>query len=80
MPEKFTLPRLLALRLENELLQRHVSKYLGCTQQTYSRYEVGELQLSLPFLIKLTHFYDVSADYILGLTDVKKRPAPRDPG
>ena len=76
MSEKFTIPRLLSLRLEHNLLQRHLAEFLGCTQQTYSRYELGDLQLSLPFLIKLTQFYDVSSDYILGLTDIKKRPAP----
>lgn len=77
MPEKFTMPRLLALRIENKFLQRNVSEYLGCTQQTYSRYELGDLQISLPYLIKLAQFYDVSTDYLLGLTDVRERPAPR---
>ena len=76
MPEKFTIPRLLSLRLENNLLQRNVSDYLGCTQQCYSKYELGELQLPLPYLIKLTFFYDASSDFILGLTDIRKRPAP----
>lgn len=76
MSEKFTIPRLKELRQEKNICQRHVAEYLGCTQQTYSRYEIGVLQISLPHLIKLTYFYDASTDFILGLTDVKKRPAP----
>ncbi|MBD5145918.1 MAG: helix-turn-helix transcriptional regulator [Ruminococcus sp.] len=72
-----SVPRLIELRVENRLYQRHLAKYLGCKQQTYSRYETGELQLPLPFLAKLTYFYDVSADFILGLTDDRTRPAPR---
>lgn len=77
MLEKMSVPRLIELRVENKLYQRHLAKYLGCKQQTYSRYEIGELQLPLPFLAKLTYFYDVSADYILGLTDDRTRPVPR---
>ncbi|MCM1022827.1 MAG: helix-turn-helix transcriptional regulator [Prevotella sp.] len=76
MSENFTIPRLKELRLENSLMQRHLAEYLHCTQQTYSRYENGGLQISLPHLISLTYFYDVSTDYILGLTDVRKRPSP----
>lgn len=78
MSEKMSVPRLTELRVENMLYQRHLAKYLGCKQQNYSRYETGELQLPLPFLAKLTYFYDVSADFILGLTDDRKRPAPRE--
>ncbi|MCX4256096.1 MAG: helix-turn-helix transcriptional regulator [Oscillospiraceae bacterium] len=76
MSEKFTIPRLKELRGEHGFYQRQVAEYLGCTQQTYSRYEISELQLPLPLLIKLTYFYDVSTDFILGLTDIRKRPAP----
>jgi len=36
-----------------------------------------ELLLSLPLPIKLTRFYDVSADFILGLTDVREHPPLR---
>ena len=78
MLEKMSVPRLISLRRENNLYQHHLAKYLGCKQQTYSRYETGELQLPLPFLVKLTYFYDVSTDFILGLTDDRKRPVPRE--
>lgn len=76
MPEKFIIPRLKELRYESSLQQRHLAEYLGCTQQTYSRYESGEIQIPLLYLMELTAFYDASTDYILGLTDVRKRPPP----
>jgi transcriptional regulator with XRE-family HTH domain len=68
--------RLKDLRVENDLFQKHVSDYLGCTQQTYSRYETGELEPSLAILSKLSVFYNTSVDYIIALTD-DKRPYTR---
>jgi transcriptional regulator with XRE-family HTH domain len=68
--------RLRELRRENDLLQKHVAEYLNCTQQTYSRYETGELDPSILILQKLSVFYDTSIDYILSLTNEKK-PYPR---
>ena len=37
-------------------------------QQTYSNYEKGHTSLPLDYLVKLTKFYNVSADFLLGLT------------
>jgi transcriptional regulator with XRE-family HTH domain len=68
--------RLKDLRVENDLYQKHVSDYLNCTQQTYSRYETGDLEPSLAILMKLSVFYNTSVDYIIGLTD-DKRPYTR---
>jgi transcriptional regulator with XRE-family HTH domain len=68
--------RLKDLRVENDLYQKHVSDYLNCTQQTYSRYETGELEPSLAILSKLSVFYNTSVDYIIALTD-DKRPYTR---
>ena len=65
--------RLRELRENNDLLQKSLAEHLGCTQQTYSRYETGELEPSIESLKKLAEFYDTSIDYLLGLTDV---PAP----
>lgn len=76
MPDKITILRLKELRCESGLHQRHLAEYLGCSQQTYSRYESGELQFPISLLIKLTYFYDVSTDFILDLTDVRTRPVP----
>lgn len=64
--------RIKELREQNSLIQRNLAEFLGCTQQTYSRYETAELEPSLTVLEKLARFYDTSVDYIMGLTDVKE--------
>lgn len=68
--------RLRDLREDNDLYQRHIAEYLHCTQQTYSRYETGELEPSIRVLVKLADFYKTSVDYILGLTN-ETRPYAR---
>lgn len=55
------------LREDNDLTQSEVAKYLGTTQQVYSRYENGENELPIRHLISLCKLYNVSADYILCL-------------
>ncbi len=57
---------------DSELYQRNLAEYIGITQQTYSRYETGELNLSLETMAKLEEFYNTSVDYLMGLTDVRK--------
>lgn len=64
--------RIRSLREDNDLYQRNLAEFLGCTQQTYSRYETGELEPSLVIMVKLARFYDTSVDYLMGLTDVKQ--------
>lgn len=61
--------RIRQLREKNKLSQKNLAEYLGCTQQNYSRYETGELELSLGVLERLAFFYETSTDYILGLSD-----------
>ncbi len=60
------------LREDRDLTQTHLAKLLGCTQQTYSRYESGEITIDIYNLIKLAEFYDTSCDYLLGLTNVNR--------
>lgn len=63
--------RIKEIRENSYLLQRQLAEYLNCTQQTYSRYETGDLEPSLPVMAKLARFYDTSVDYLLGLTEDK---------
>lgn len=65
--------RIKDLREDSDLTQREVAEYLHIRQNTYSQYENGHRQLPLEFLIALAKFYNISTDYILGLTD-KKEP------
>ena len=56
------------LREDHDLMQADIAAVLGTTQQVYSRYEKGINELPLYRLKQLCQFYQVSADYILGLS------------
>ena len=64
--------RLRLLRSEKDITQRELAKYLGLTPKMISFYENGERFPPYDIIIKLSKYFDVSADYLLGLTDVKK--------
>ena len=64
--------RIRDLREDKDLTQVELAKVLRCTQQTYSRYESGEITIDIYNLIKLADFYGTSCDYLLGLTDTLK--------
>ena len=57
------------LREENNFTQSQIAEYLNIKQNTYSQYENEKRQLPIDVLIKLSKFYKVSTDYILGLED-----------
>lgn len=61
--------RLKNLRESKNLLQKDVAKELGITKSAYSNYEQGIRFPTYDILIKICKFYNVSADYLLGLTD-----------
>lgn len=63
--------RIRDLREDNDLTQSQIAKLLGCTQQTYSRYETGEITIDINSLIKLAKFYKTSIDYLVGLSNKK---------
>ncbi len=59
------------LREDHDKTQREIAEYLGTTQQVYSRYEKGENEIPVRHIISLCKYYNVSADYILGLDEHK---------
>lgn len=63
--------KIIELRKESGLSQAKLAEMAGVTQQTLSRYEKGERQASLDFVITVADIFRVSADYLLGLSDVK---------
>lgn len=73
---KINLERLKEIRKDNDYNQIEIAKVLGITQVQYSRYETGERLIPITHLIKLAEYYNVSVDYLLGLTDVRK-PYPK---
>ena len=54
------------LREENKKLQVELADYLNVKQTTYSKYELGKINIPVDVLIKLADLYDVSLDYIVG--------------
>ena len=67
-------PRIRGLREDRDLNQTQVAKMLGMSQTGYSKYETGENDIPTAVLIKLSRFYQVSIDYLLGESD---DPSPR---
>lgn len=65
--------RIKDLREDKDLKQKDIAQILGTTQQYYGQYEIGKRQLPIEHLKKLCIFYNVTADYIIGLTN-KPRP------
>ena len=68
--------RIRELREDNDLYQKDICKILNVSQQQYSRYELGENQMTYEQLILLADYYKVSIDYILYNTDIRK-PYPK---
>lgn len=64
--------RLRAIREDRDLTQAELGKLLNKSQQGYNHIEAGRAELKIDDLIKICKFYDLSADYIIGLTDRKK--------
>ena len=61
--------RLRNVREDRDLTQKEMVKALSCSQQVYSNYELGQRDIPTDILIKLSRFYSVSVDYILGISD-----------
>ena len=65
--------RIRDLREDRDLKQREVAAYLRCSQRVYSNYELGQRDIPTDILIRLSEFYDVSIDYLLGTTSNPRR-------
>ena len=65
-------PRIRALREDRDMTQTDITKILHVTQRAYSRYETGERELPITALCALADFHNVSVDYLLGRTYIKK--------
>lgn len=61
------------LREDSDLTQTDIANILHISQRAYSHYENGTRQIPIPVLIDLARYYNVSVDYLLGETKIKKR-------
>lgn len=59
------------LREDNDKTQKELADYLNIKQTTYSKYELGKINIPVEVFIKLADFYNVSVDYLLGRTKDK---------
>lgn len=62
--------RIKELRTSKGLTLKDVSSVLGIHLMTYAHYEHGDREPSLDTIRNLAHYYEVSSDYLLGLTDI----------
>ncbi len=62
-----------ALRRDRNLSQKQAAEELGISQALLSHYEKGIRECNLDFVKKVADYYDVTADYLLGLTDSKQK-------
>ena len=61
--------RIRELREDNDLTQQKLAEILQMKQPQYFRYEQGFRDIPTDILIKLSKLYNVSIDYLLGMTD-----------
>lgn len=68
--------RLRNVREDRDLTQAEVGKVLNKSQQGYNHIEAGRAELKIEDLIRLCRYYDLSSDYLIGLSDEPKSLCP----
>ena len=64
-------PNIRNLREDSDKTQTELADYLHVKQTTYSKYELGKINIPVEVFIKLADYYAVSVDYLLGRTGRK---------
>lgn len=64
--------RIRNLREDADKTQQEIATYLGTSQTMYARYERGANEMPIRHLIKLAKYYNVTLDYLCGLSNIKK--------
>ena len=65
--------RIRSLREDKDLKQSEIAYLINVGQKTYSDYELGKTRIPIDSIIKLAKFYNVSMDYICGVSDIKNK-------
>ena len=65
--------RIRHVREDRDLTQAEIGKVLQKSQQGYNHIEAGRAELKIDDLIKLCKYYDLSADYLIGITDTPNK-------
>lgn len=61
-----------SIREDSDITQQEMAKLLNVSQNTYSQYETGKIEWTASSLIKIADYFDVSVDYLLDRTEIKK--------
>lgn len=61
------------LREDNDLTQKQVADILGTAREQYNKYELGKQEIPFHHAITLAKYYNVSLDYLAGLTDIPRK-------
>lgn len=61
--------RLRELRCEKGFTQKQLAEKLNISQKSLSKYEGESLDLSTELIVRICRYFQVSADYLLGLDD-----------
>lgn len=64
--------RLKDMREDRDLKQSDIAELLQTTQEQISKYETGKQMMGIDKYIKLARFYNVSLDYLAGLTNTPR--------
>ena len=56
-------------RIKNKYSQKQVAEGVGISETLYQKYEYGKTKPAYDVIIKLCKYFNVSADYLLGLSD-----------
>lgn len=65
--------RIRGVREDRDLKQSEIGKIIQKSQQGYNHIETGRAELKIDDLKKLCKYYNLSADYLIGLTDTPKK-------
>ena len=61
--------RIIQLKNERKLLQKDIASSIGLSLRAYQYYEKGQKEPTLSVLLRLADYFDVSLDYLVGLSD-----------
>ena len=69
----YTYKRLRDLREDSDKKQEDIATVLNISRQQYQLYESGKRELPMHHFITLSRYYNVSLDYLVGLTNIPKK-------
>ena len=65
--------RIIQLKNERKLLQKDIASSVGVSLRAYQYHEKGQKEPTLSVLLRLADYFDVSLDYLVGLSDTPER-------